>query len=66
MPDHQDSEREHASVIAQGCRRIQAVANGRGDIAAGRFLIPRDIDERIEALGTAYERPVPQSTSILR
>lgn len=48
----QDPEREE---------RARAVAEGRADIRAGRFVTPEEIDAWIDTVGTPNERPVPQS-----
>ena len=61
MPDRRSSQLEDASAVERADGRIQAIAQGRADIASGRYLMPQNIDEWVEWLGTAYERPVPQS-----
>ncbi len=62
MPDLPVSEIESAAVTKDQDRRFRIVAEGRADIATGRLVTPRNIDDWIETLGTAQERPVPQST----
>jgi predicted transcriptional regulator len=64
MPDLPVSEIESAATTKDEDRRFRIVADGRADIAAGRVVTPQTIDDWIETVGTAQERPVPQSTLI--
>ena len=63
MPDLPVSQVEYAAPTKGEEAYFQAVADGRADIAAGRILTPQSIDDWIEAVGTVYERPLPQSTA---
>jgi predicted transcriptional regulator len=64
MPDLPVSSIENAAATKDEDRRFRIVADGRADIAAGRVLTPRSTDHWIETVGTAHERPIPQSTLI--
>jgi len=64
MPDVPVSPIEYVASIQNEGTYFQAVADGRADIAAGRILTPQSIDDWIEAIGTPYERPLPQSTVV--
>jgi predicted transcriptional regulator len=64
MPDLPVSQIECAAPVEDERAYFQAVADGRADVAAGRVLTPQGIDDWIETVGTAYERPVPQSTAV--
>jgi predicted transcriptional regulator len=61
MPDLPVSQIESAEATKDNDGRFRIVAEGRADIAAGRMLTPQSIDDWIETIGTAYERPLPQS-----
>jgi predicted transcriptional regulator len=63
MPDLPGSQIEYATPVEDERAYFQAVADGRADVAAGRVLTPQSIDDWIETVGTAYERPLPQSTA---
>jgi len=39
----------------------RAIAQGRADVRAGRFVTPEEIDSWIDSVGTPDECPVPQS-----
>jgi predicted transcriptional regulator len=62
MPDVPVSQMD--SAVARDDRRLRAVEHGRADIAAGRILTPERIDDWIAAVGTGYEKPLPQSTPV--
>jgi predicted transcriptional regulator len=64
MPDLPISQIEYAAPMKDKAARFHAVAEGRADIAAGRLLTPESIDDWIETIGTAYERPLLQSVAI--
>ena len=64
MPDLPISQIELAVPMKDEGARFQAIAEGRADVAAGRVLAPQSIDDWIETVGTAYERPLPQSTAV--
>ena len=64
MPDLPVSQIECATPGEGEGAYLQAVAEGRADIAAGRVLTPQSIDDWIETVGTAYERPLPQSAAV--
>lgn len=61
MPDSQDSQIE--STKPAGKRR-QAIEDGRSDIAAGRFLTFKAIDDWIEQISAAHEVSLVKSTLI--
>jgi predicted transcriptional regulator len=62
MPDIPVSQIESGTAAKDDEAYFQVVADGRADIAAGRILTPQSIDDWIAAVGTACERPLPQST----
>jgi hypothetical protein len=63
MPDIPVSQIEDAAAAKGDEAHFRLVADGRADIAAGRILTPQSIDDWIATVGTAYQRPLPQSTA---